>query len=81
MHHSAKWDVRVVPNPTSEITALKIEEELYGQETLFVPSVFNWQSVSGSLELTGKENIRAGGQIRALATPRLEGACVPTLCV
>lgn len=69
--HSAKWDVGVVPDPTTGITALEIEEELFGQETLFVPGVSNWQSVSGSLEPTSKKKHQGWGGIWVSVTPRL----------
>lgn len=78
--HSAKWDVGVVPDPTTEKTALEIEEELFGQETLFVPGISNWKSVSGSLEPTSKKNQQGWGEIWASVTPRPERPCVPMCC-
>lgn len=40
LHRSAERDVGVVPDQTTGITALEIEE-LFGQETLFVPVFSN----------------------------------------
>lgn len=69
-------------NLTSEITALEIEDKLYGQETLFVSGVFNWQSVSGSLEPTSKENIRAGDGNLSLGDPQAgESLCAHFVCL
>lgn len=77
LRHSARWDVGVVPDPTTGITALETEEELFGQETPSVPGVSNWQSVSGSLDPTSKKKHQGWGGIWALVTPRLERAFVP----
>lgn len=77
LHLSAKWDVGVVPDQTTAITALEIEEELFGQETLFVPGVSNRQSVSGSLEPTSNKKHQGSGGICISVTPRLDRTRVP----
>lgn len=75
LHRSAERDVGVVPDQTTGITALEIEE-LFSQETLFVPVFSNWQSVSGFLEPTSKEKQQDWEGIWASVTPRLERACM-----
>ena len=65
LRHSAKWGVGVVPDPVAGITALETEAELFGRETLFVPGVRNWQSVSGSLEITSEKKHQDWGGIWA----------------
>ena len=80
LHHSAKWDVGVVPDTTAGITALEIEEELFGQEILFVPGVSNCQSVSGSLEPTTKKKHQGWGWNLGLGDPQAgESLCAHVL--